>query len=72
VLGGGLTQVLAISRINASLFSTLLSWRLVIAVGVGWLLLGERLTSAWQALGLAMVVVTITLYVRHQARQGVI
>lgn len=70
VLGGGLTQVLAISRINASLFSTLLSWRLVIAVGAGWLLLDERLTSAWQVLGVGMVIMSITLYLRHQARQA--
>lgn len=70
VLGGGLTQVLAISRINASLFSTLLSWRLVIAVGAGWLLLGERLTSLWQVLGMGMVIVSITLYLRYQARQA--
>jgi drug/metabolite transporter (DMT)-like permease len=66
-LAGGLLQVLAISRVNATLFSTLLSWRLVVAVAAGWPLLGERLASIWQAIGVVMVILTISLYLRHQA-----
>jgi drug/metabolite transporter (DMT)-like permease len=67
LIGGGLSQVFAISRINTTLFSILLSWRLVAAVGLGWILLGERLTSFWQLLGIVIVVLTLTLYLRHQA-----
>lgn len=67
LIGGGLSQVFAISRINTTLFSTLLSWRLVAVVGLGWVLLGERLTSVWQLLGILIVVLTLTLFLRHQA-----
>jgi drug/metabolite transporter (DMT)-like permease len=70
LIGGGLSQVFAISRINTTLFSTLLSWRLVAAIGLGWILLGERLTSLWQLLGIVMVILTLTLYLRHQAVAG--
>ncbi len=69
VIGGGLIQVLSISRINAALFSTLLSWRLVIAVGASWVLLGERLTSIWQGIGVGTVILAITLYLQHQSAQ---
>lgn len=67
VIGGGLIQALAISRSHASMYATLLSWRLVVALIAGWLLVAERLTTWWQAGGVAMVVLTITLYARHQA-----
>jgi len=70
VVSGGLTQVLSISRINATLFSTLLSWRLLVVLGAGWVLLGERLTSVWQAVGIAIATLSITLYLRHQANYG--
>ncbi len=66
IIGGGLAQVLSISRINATLFSTLLSWRLAVALGAGWALLGERLTSVWQGIGAVMVILVITLYLQHQ------
>lgn len=69
VIGAGLAQILAISRINATLFSTLLSWRLVVAVGVGWILLGERLTTVWQGIGLVAVVASLSMYLQHQAAQ---
>lgn len=67
IIGAGLAQVLSISRINATLFSTLLSWRLMVALGAGWALLGERLTSVWQGIGAVVVILAITLYLQHQA-----
>ena len=67
VIGGGLIQALAISRSNASLYATLLSWRLVVALIAGWLLVAERLTTWWQVGGVAIVVLAITLYSRRQA-----
>jgi drug/metabolite transporter (DMT)-like permease len=70
VIGAGLTQILAISRINATLFSTLLSWRLLVAVAAGWIVLGERLTTIWQVIGIVIVILSITLYVQYQAVQG--
>ena len=62
LIGAGLIQALAISRTNTALYSTLLSWRLAVALAAGWLLLGESLTSLWQAAGVIMVVVALTVY----------
>ena len=70
VAGGGLIQIFSISRINAALFSTLLSWRLVVTLGAGWVLLGERLTSVWQGIGAATVIVALTLFLRHQTTRN--
>ena len=70
ITSGGFTQVLSVSRVKATLFSTLLSWRLLVVLGAGWVLLGERLSSAWQGIGVVMVLLSITLYLRHQATQG--
>ena len=69
-VSGGLIQVLSISRMNASLFATLLSWRLIVAVVAGWVLLGEHLTSVWQGIGVVTVILTITLYLHYQTTQG--
>ena len=66
IVAAGATQIQSISRIKAALFSTLLSWRLAVAVLAGWLLLGEKLSTAWQAMGVLMVIGTITLYVQRQ------
>ncbi len=68
-VSGGLIQVLSISRTGATLFSALLSWRLVVVLGAGWVLLGERLSSVWQGIGVVTVILTITLYLRYQATQ---
>jgi len=67
IVGGGLSQVMAISRGKAALFSTLLSWRLVVTLGAGWILLGERLHSVWQVLGVVIVVGAITWYLQSAA-----
>ena len=69
VVGATITQVLAISRTNSSLYSSLLSWRLIVAVAVGWPLLGEHLQSWWQAAGILIVVASLTLYLQYQARR---
>lgn len=60
-VGGGLT-VFAISRINSTLFSTLLSLRLVVAIVAGWIILDEQFTSWFQVLGTLLVITAITWY----------
>jgi drug/metabolite transporter (DMT)-like permease len=65
VIGGGLT-VLAISRVNTTLFSSLLSLRLVVALIAGWFLLGEQLTSSFQLIGAGIVALSITWYLWQQ------
>ncbi len=67
IVAASVLQIRSISRIKAALFSTLLSWRLVVAVVMGWLLLGERLSTVWQVAGVLLVMGTITLYVQRQA-----
>jgi drug/metabolite transporter (DMT)-like permease len=70
IVAAGLCQTVSISRTKAALFSALLSWRLVVAVLIGWLLLGERLSSTWQIVGVVVVMGTITLYLLHQSGAG--
>jgi hypothetical protein len=46
IVGGGFTQVLSVSRVKATLFSTLLGWRLVIVLGASWVLLENGLLQS--------------------------
>jgi drug/metabolite transporter (DMT)-like permease len=68
VVTGGVLMILAISRLNTTLFSSLLSLRLVVALIAGWLFLGERLTSIFQLIGTLMVVLSITWYLWQQGK----
>jgi drug/metabolite transporter (DMT)-like permease len=70
IVAAGISQTVSISRIKATLFSALLSWRLAVAAVVGWLLLGETLSSGWQIAGVVLVKGTISLYLLRQARAG--
>lgn len=63
------TQVGAIRHIGAPLVSSVMAWRLVSALILGALVLGERLESWWQLLGAAVVLVTITWYLSSQRTQ---
>jgi drug/metabolite transporter (DMT)-like permease len=65
VTGGGL-MVLAISRVNTTLFSSLLSLRLVVALIAGWILIDESLTSSFQLIGVGIVSLSITWYLWQQ------
>jgi drug/metabolite transporter (DMT)-like permease len=67
--GAALLQIWALSLVNAALFSTLISWRLVVALIAAWLILGERLVSLWQVIGAFIVIVVVTLYLGYQALQ---
>ena len=67
LVGAALLQIWALSQINASLFSTLISWRLVVALIAAWLLLGERLVSVWQVIGALLVMAAVTAYLAHQS-----
>jgi drug/metabolite transporter (DMT)-like permease len=62
-LVANLTQIVALRHIGAPLVSSTMALRLVSALVFGGLVLGERLTSVWQGLGAAVVLVTITWYV---------
>lgn len=66
LLGANLGQIRSIQFLGAPLTSSIMPIRLVSALIVGGLLLGERLTSAWQVVGAAVVILTLTWYLRQQ------
>jgi drug/metabolite transporter (DMT)-like permease len=66
LLGANTSQISALRHLGAPLVSSLLAWRLVSALLVAALLLGERLTSHWQVVGALIVLVTITWYLWRQ------
>jgi drug/metabolite transporter (DMT)-like permease len=64
-LGANIGNFSALRRLGAPFVSSLLGWRLVSTLLFGGLLLGERLTTPWQFLGVLIVLVTISWYVRR-------
>lgn len=68
LLGANLGQIAALRQLGAPLVSSTMGWRLVSALALAALLLGERLQSVWQALGAVIVLITITVYLRRQYR----
>ena len=69
ILGANGLQILALRKLGAPFVSSLLAWRLVSTLIVAWLLLGERLTSAWQVVGAVVVLITVSWYLWKQ-QQG--
>ena len=66
LLGANLGQIAALRQLGAPMVSSLLPWRLVVALIIAALLLDERLTSPWQWLGALIVVVTLSWYLWQQ------
>jgi len=66
LMGANLGQIRSIQFLGAPLASSIMPIRLVSALIFGGLLLGERLTSVWQILGTAVVIITLTWYLRQQ------
>jgi len=66
LLLSNMSQIKALQHLGAPLVSSLLAWRLVSALLVAALLLGERLTSPWQGIGALMVLLTVTWYLWRQ------
>lgn len=66
LLGANLGQIRTIQHLGAPLVSSMMAIRLVSALAVGAFLLQEQLSSAWQVLGAAIVIVTITWFLRRQ------
>ena len=68
VIGANGLQIASIRHLGAPLVSSLMGWRLVSTLSAGMLLLGEHLTSPWQALGMVIVLATVTWYLNGQQR----
>lgn len=69
IFGANGLQIGALRHLGAPMVSSMMAWRLVSALILGGLLLGERLTSWWQFAGALLVGVTITWYLWRQ-REG--
>ncbi|MCA9970514.1 MAG: DMT family transporter [Anaerolineales bacterium] len=69
LLSANLGQIRTIQQLGAPLVSSLMPIRLVSALLVAGLLLGERLTSVGQLLGAGIVIVTLTWYLRQQGQR---
>jgi drug/metabolite transporter (DMT)-like permease len=68
LLGANLFQIAALRHLGAPMVSSTMAWRLVATLALAALLLGEHLSSLWQALGALIVFVTISAYLRRQRR----
>jgi hypothetical protein len=68
LLGANLGQIVALRQLGAPLISSTMGWRLISALGLAALLLGEQLQNLWQVLGAIIVLVTITVYLQQQYR----
>lgn len=66
LLGANLGQIRSIQRLGAPLVSSMMPIRLVSALVFAALLLNERLTSIWQFIGAASVILTLTWFLRRQ------
>jgi drug/metabolite transporter (DMT)-like permease len=67
---GNLLQITAIGRASPALITSLMPLRLVSAIVLGWLILGEELTTVWQWLGAGLVLVTVSGYLWLQSRDA--
>lgn len=67
-LVGNLGQIAGIRHLGAPMVSSLMASRLVSALVLGAIILGERLDSWWQLLGAILVLVTITWYLSQQSK----
>ncbi len=71
LLGGNLVQIAALARIPTARFSSLIGIRLVAALLLGALLLGEELHSWAQIVGAALVLGGVTWYVSRRPKPSV-
>lgn len=67
---GNLVQIVAVGGATPALITSLMATRLISALFLGWLVLGERLVAPAQWLGALIVVATVTTYLRLQRSNG--
>jgi drug/metabolite transporter (DMT)-like permease len=76
-VGGNLSQIIAVGGVTPALITSFMALRLVSALVLGWLILGEQLVSPSQWLGATLVVGTVTGYLwlqksDHRKRDSVV
>jgi len=67
-IGGKIGNIATLRKLGAPLVSSMLATRLVAALLVGWFVLGERLTSWMQWMGVVIVIVTVTGFIYNLNR----
>lgn len=65
--GSNLVQIRGLGRLSTTIFTSLIGVRLIVALLLGALLLGEQLTSLWELAGALLVIGTVTCYVALQS-----
>jgi drug/metabolite transporter (DMT)-like permease len=63
-------NIVTLRELGAPLVSSMLAIRLVAVLFIGWLVLGERLTSMLQWVGAVLVAGTVTWYLARQAQRS--
>ncbi len=66
--GANIAQIGSIRQLGAAMVSSTMAWRLVSTLFLAALLLGERLSSPLQLLGVGLVLATITWYLWYQQK----
>jgi len=67
-IGCKIGNITILRKLGAPLVSSMFAVRLVAALFLGWIFLGERLDSPLQWVGALLVVVTVTLFLSHQGQ----
>lgn len=67
---GNILQITAIGGASPALITSLMPLRLVSAILLAWIVLGERLNTPWQWLGAFIVLVTVSGYLWLQSRDA--
>ncbi len=65
-VAGNLIQITALGGVSPALVTNMMALRLISALVLGWLILGEKLHTPWQWLGFVVVIATVTLYLHLQ------
>ena len=65
-VAGNLIQITALSGVSPALVTNMMALRLISALALGWVILGERLQTPWQWLGFVVVILTVSLYLQLQ------
>jgi len=67
-VGGNLIQITALSGVSPALITNMMALRLISALALGWVILGERLNTPAQWLGFVLVILTVSLYLQLQRK----
>ncbi len=68
VFGSTILQIFSLKYVSAPVVTSMMAWRLVITLLLGYLILGEKLESTTQIAGAVLVALTVTWYLWQQRK----